>query len=400
MGFGFNVFLCRVVCEPGVQVPQMQADAGAYGRGIPLRVAGRQQHVGPDLLGLALELGIVGIPWDILDPDSIGDPGHDIEQPGLTGIKIALMDQAGRPLRVQDQAEYLLSHNGCGGIRIKYQPCITSEQLTVLSISWRPGRNLRADVFGKTQSRWLHRFDQGIQCPKLVGGFDDFRQLLGVSSHAVGIPDTTDPFGYSVQLVSVPQVQRHQDFFQHGQRSVRPDGGNAEATQRPGANRHFQVEGIHGICTVIPEVSRWMGAAGRTGIRIGNELPALCDVVIDDGFQRLFLIGPIREVGVAVFDRDDIPLADSYVVGAIQGDTVVVRHFGERRRVVHDRRAVVDGSGKIVLDAQRVPDLMGRELTDSCQRHVQHGIAVGRHGYRVVWIQETFSQQIILADAQ
>ena len=54
-----------------------------------------------------------------------------------------------------------------------------------------------------------------------------------------------------------------------------------------------------------------------------------------------------------------------------------------------------------MLQAECVTDFMGRKLSYTSQRHLQHGIvAAGARASGVVGVQETLGNEVILADAQ
>ena len=100
-------------------------------------------------------------------------------------------------------------------------------------------------------------------------------------------------------------------------------------------------------------------------------MQTLVQVPLEDGDQSCFLAHARREILVAVEDRALVPLADAdrICLGEVYLALVVERDVG--RRVVHDTGAPVRTPGEVVLQAQRVADLVCRKLTQSRHRHLQ-----------------------------
>ena len=183
-----------------------------------------------------------------------------------------------------------------GGIRVKNQARIAIKQLTVLAIAWRPRRNLRTDVPWQRQCIGLHGLQHGVDGSHLFARLDGLWIVLSVAPDVVCVVDTADQFGHGVQLVAMAQEQRNEHLFHERSGPPRADGTDTEIGQCCFPNRHFQIESVHGIDAVVPEVGRRVGPTGGTGIGIRHEQPTGIQVFLHDGLQGGILIRTVRKM--------------------------------------------------------------------------------------------------------
>ncbi len=87
-------------------------------------------------------------------------------------------------------------------------------------------------------------------------------------------------------------------------------------------------------------------------------------------------------------------------VRRINGSALIQRDVG--MGIVHDAVGLRDaGRRKVVCEAERVTRLMGCQLANARQDHLEHRIIVGLWQMTIfIWSQQTFSDEVILAPAQ
>ena len=112
-----------------------------------------------------------------------------------------------------------------------------------------------------------------------------------------------------------------------------------------------------------------MRRAGGAGVGVGQEQQAVGNALADDLLERLRLVGPVGELGVGVADGQQVVRPEALGVGVGEVERLAVADLDEGRGVVHHRGPAARAGGEVVGEAERVPDLVRRELPDAGQDH-------------------------------
>jgi hypothetical protein len=139
-------------------------------------------------------------------------------------------------------------------------------------------------------------------------------------------------------------------------------------------------------------------SAGRAGVGVAEEQQASFETLGDDRGQLSLLVGAGTELGVGVADRVSVPLPRPDGVGLGEVEVALRVDPHERRRVVHHRGATISAGGEVVRQAQRVADLVGRELAQAGERQLDR--VVHASAARRIGAGQPLEQQSIVAHAQ
>ena len=105
---------------------------------------------------------------------------------------------------------------------------------------------------------------------------------------------------------------------------------------------------------------------------------------------------------IAVVDGDLVPVADVVGVGVRDVDAAVLVERDVGVGIVHHAVGLRDaGCGEVVGEAEGVAGLVGGELANAREHHLEHGIVVGLgHVAGLVGSEQAFGDQVVLASAQ
>ena len=161
------------------------------------------------------------------------------------------------------------------------------------------------------------------------------------------------------------QVYGDQRIAKHTPRRAFADCVRAKPFKGAASNLQDPVKFDHGVRTAIPQMSSRMSAALGPGIGIGNEFQAFLQGIIQNLLEPFRLSLLIEKLRVAVRNRYFIPFANSNRISIGQQRISLLGQFNKRVGVIHNGCILVGAGGKIMRDAQRVPNLMRRQLPDT-----------------------------------
>ena len=104
----------------------------------------------------------------------------------------------------------------------------------------------------------------------------------------------------------------------------------------------------------------------------------------------------IRKILVSIEHCPLVPLTYTNVIGFRQIKITLRGDAHQGRGVIHDRGTILGAGREVVLETERVPNLMCRQLANSCERHLQH---FRRHRLAIVRGQQAFGDQVVLPNA-
>ena len=324
----------------------------------------------------------------------VDQPVQHLARAELSRIAPVLVDQPGHAIGGQQVVEGQAGGDLGGDQRIEHRAAGGGENLDhVLAVGIaRLGRGQhRRQGLRRIERLGIERGEQGGERGALLGGRDRRGGLAAVADHRVGEVDAAEQLAGRLQLIAVQQIDRHVLALEVGHRLAGLQRAEAELVESGAAHGHHAGQLGGRVGAVVPEAAPGLGDAQRPGVDVGDVALALVDRGLD------LAQGGLAVLAIEPVDGELVPSADVHAVGVGEVDAAVLQQH-PRGRIVHDAAAVLGRAGEVVRKADRVADLVGRELAQAGQRHLDRIVRAA--GPVVVGADQALEDQHVLAHPQ
>ena len=327
----------------------------------------RHQPIEHDPLDRPTDFGLIGRSSGGVETGGQDPVDHQIE-PGLARIEGPLLNQAGRPLRVEHELHDHVGRGRGGADGVEHQAGGPVEELSMRLVRHGTRRDLGQDRPREDQLRGLERREHRGESRELILGGHRLHRFDPVAAESVVVPLAADDLGGCLDLIAVVEIKGDQHLLERRHRGAAGNRAFPELVERRSADLHHPVEFLGDRDPVVPEMGLRMGAARRPSILVRQEREALGPGRRDQSSERRLFVGTRRKVLISELDRLLVPGPDALLVGLRQVDPAIGQ-FDVRVGVVHDRGAALAARDVVVLNPQRMADLVGGQLADPRQGH-------------------------------
>src|SRR5690348_16086293 len=184
-----------------------------------------------------------------------------------------------------------------------------------IAILRRTRRNSFQQRFWKREDAGTQRIEHGFNRGALLRCGDDFGIFLHAAANVEGIIESANALGDGSDLIAMVEVNRNEDILESGHRSAFRDGGFGEAFERGGADRHDLLQAVDVGAADVPKMRDGTGGAERASFSVRKIELAARKGAVENFIERLLLVRTLREILIAVINRDSVPCADADGVG-------------------------------------------------------------------------------------